>query len=587
MDLFGIISLCGGLAFFLFGMTFMSTGLEKMAGSRLEKALKTLTSNVFRGLGLGVSVTAIIQSSSAVTVMLVGLVNSGIMKLGQTVGVIMGTNIGTTVTAWLISTIGIESSNPFIKLLKPESFSPILALIGVLLIMLSKKGEKKADLGTILIGFAILMYGMKIMSESLKPLAEIPEFVNIFTMFSNPLLGVLAGAVFTGIIQSSSASVGILQALSMSGTITFGTAIPIIMGQNIGTCVTALLSSIGTNKNAKRVAIIHITFNIIGTILFLSLFYIFHSIINFAFINESVNALNIAIIHSIFNISTTIVLLPLNKLLEQIACLIIRDSKDQPVEKYELLDDRLLMSPSFAIAECQNMTIDMAKLARDTLFLSIELIENVENFNQKQADLITENENLIDMYEDKLGTYLVKLSSKELSLADSERITKLLHTIGDFERISDHAINILDAATEMNEKKITFSPEAQTELKVISSAVTEILTIATDAFINNDLDLAAKVEPLEQVIDALKDSIKIRHINRLKQGICTIELGFILADLLSNFERVSDHCSNIAVCLIQISHSSFDTHGYLSTIKAGEAHFKADFDVYKEKYLLP
>ncbi|MCL2517947.1 MAG: Na/Pi cotransporter family protein, partial [Oscillospiraceae bacterium] len=518
MDLFGIISLCGGLAFFLFGMTFMSTGLEKMAGSRLEKALKTLTSNVFRGLGLGVSVTAIIQSSSAVTVMLVGLVNSGIMKLGQTVGVIMGTNIGTTVTAWLISTIGIESSNPFIKLLKPESFSPILALIGVLLIMLSKKGEKKADLGTILIGFAILMYGMKIMSESLKPLAEIPEFVNIFTMFSNPLLGVLAGAVFTGIIQSSSASVGILQALSMSGTITFGTAIPIIMGQNIGTCVTALLSSIGTNKNAKRVAIIHITFNIIGTILFLSLFYIFHSIINFAFINESVNALNIAIIHSIFNISTTIVLLPLNKLLEQIACLIIRDSKDQPVEKYELLDDRLLMSPSFAIAECQNMTIDMAKLARDTLFLSIELIENVENFNQKQADLITENENLIDMYEDKLGTYLVKLSSKELSLADSERITKLLHTIGDFERISDHAINILDAATEMNEKKITFSPEAQTELKVISSAVTEILTIATDAFINNDLDLAAKVEPLEQVIDALKDSIKIRHINRLKQG---------------------------------------------------------------------
>lgn len=580
MDVFSLFTLLGGLAFFLYGMHVMSAGLEKMVGGKLERVLKSMTSSKWKGLALGAVITIAIQSSSAMTVMLVGLVNSGIMQLSQTVGVIMGSNVGTTLTAWILSAAGIESSNFFLRLLKPESFSPIVALIGVLLIMSSKEGKKR-DVGTILVGFSVLMTGMSFMSQSVSPLADMPIFQDILVMFQNPIAGILLGAVVTGVIQSSAASVGILQSLSMTGSITYGMALPIIMGQNIGTCVTALLSSIGTNKNAKRVTAVHVYFNVLGTVICLSGFYLLNAFVHFDFIDSPINALGIAVIHSLFNLLTTLILLPFSKQLEKLAKITIREQST----KEELLDERLLLSPGFAIAECRNLSIHMAKAARDSMANAISILSK---FDQKVADSITQQEEEIDLYEDKLGTFLVRLSSKDLSPKDSHDVSQLLHAIGDFERIGDHAVNILRVANEIHDKDIQFSDKAQEELQVITRAIITILNLTVEAFEENDPVIAAKVEPLEQVIDGLKLELKNRHIRRLQEGRCTIELGFVLTDLLTNYERVSDHCSNIAVTVIQIKDSSLDTHGYLNEVKnTGNPAFTQAFETYSLEYLLP
>lgn len=580
MDVFSLFTLLGGLAFFLYGMHVMSAGLEKMVGGKLERVLKSMTSSKWKGLALGAVITIAIQSSSAMTVMLVGLVNSGIMQLSQTVGVIMGSNVGTTLTAWILSAAGIESSNFFLRLLKPESFSPIVALIGVLLIMSSKEGKKR-DVGTILVGFSVLMTGMSFMSQSVSPLADMPIFQDILVMFQNPIAGILLGAVVTGVIQSSAASVGILQSLSMTGSITYGMALPIIMGQNIGTCVTSLLSSIGTNKNAKRVTAVHIYFNVLGTVICLSGFYLLNAFIHFDFIDSPINALGIAVIHSLFNLLTTLILLPFSKQLEKLAKITIREQST----KEELLDERLLLSPGLAIAECRNLSIHMAKAARDSMANAISILSK---FDQKVADSITQQEEEIDLYEDKLGTFLVRMSSKDLSPKDSHDVSQLLHAIGDFERIGDHAVNILRVANEIHDKDIQFSDKAQEELQVITRAILTILNLTVEAFEENDPVIAAKVEPLEQVIDGLKLELKNRHIRRLQEGRCTIELGFVLTDLLTNYERVSDHCSNIAVTVIQIKDSSLDTHGYLNEVKnTGNPAFTQAFETYSLEYLLP
>lgn len=580
MDVFSLFTLLGGLAFFLYGMHVMSAGLEKMVGGKLERVLKSMTSSKWKGLALGAVITIAIQSSSAMTVMLVGLVNSGIMQLSQTVGVIMGSNVGTTLTAWILSAAGIESSSFFLRLLKPESFSPIVALIGVLLIMSSKEGKKR-DVGTILVGFSVLMTGMSFMSQSVSPLADMPIFQDILVMFQNPIAGILLGTVVTGVIQSSAASVGILQSLSMTGSITYGMVLPIIMGQNIGTCVTALLSSIGTNKNAKRVTAVHVYFNVLGTVICLSGFYLLNAFIHFDFIDSPINALGIAIVHSLFNLLTTLILLPFSKQLEKLAKITIREQST----KEELLDERLLLSPGFAIAECRNLSIHMAKAARDSMANAISILSK---FDQKVADSITQQEEEIDLYEDKLGTFLVRLSSKDLSPKDSHDVSQLLHAIGDFERIGDHAVNILRVANEIHDKDIQFSDKAQEELQVITRAILTILNLTVEAFEENDPVIAAKVEPLEQVIDGLKLELKNRHIRRLQEGRCTIELGFVLTDLLTNYERVSDHCSNIAVTVIQIKDSSLDTHGYLNEVKnTGNPAFTQAFETYSLEYLLP
>lgn len=580
MDVFSLFTLLGGLAFFLYGMHVMSAGLEKMVGGKLERVLKSMTSSKWKGLALGAVITIAIQSSSAMTVMLVGLVNSGIMQLSQTVGVIMGSNVGTTLTAWILSAAGIESSSFFLRLLKPESFSPIVALIGVLLIMSSKEGKKR-DVGTILVGFSVLMTGMSFMSQSVSPLADMPIFQDILVMFQNPIAGILLGTVVTGVIQSSAASVGILQSLSMTGSITYGMALPIIMGQNIGTCVTALLSSIGTNKNAKRVTAVHVYFNVLGTVICLLGFYLLNAFIHFDFIDSPINALGIAVIHSLFNLLTTLILLPFSKQLEKLAKITIREQST----KEELLDERLLLSPGLAIAECRNLSIHMAKAARDSMANAISILSK---FDQKVADSITQQEEEIDLYEDKLGTFLVRLSSKDLSPKDSHDVSQLLHAIGDFERIGDHAVNILRVANEIHDKDIQFSDKAQEELQVITRAIITILNLTVEAFEENDPVIAAKVEPLEQVIDGLKLELKNRHIRRLQEGRCTIELGFVLTDLLTNYERVSDHCSNIAVTVIQIKDSSLDTHGYLNEVKnTGNPAFTQAFETYSLEYLLP
>lgn len=562
-------------------MSVMSNGLEKVAGGKLEKMLKVMTSNPTKALALGAGITIAIQSSSALTVMLVGLVNSGIMELGQTIGVIMGSNIGTTLTAWILSLSGIESSNFYLRLLQPESFSPLIALIGIMLIMISKN-DKRKSIGGIMIGFAILMYGMQLMSDSMKPLADMPEFTNILTAFTNPILGVIIGAVFTGIIQSSAASVGILQALSMTGGITFGMAIPIIMGQNIGTCATALLSSIGVGTNAKRVTAVHISFNLIGTFVFLTIFYVGNIIFNFEFLVNKINPVGIAFCHTIFNVVTTIMLLPFTKQLEKIAVWTVKSKSDEDDETV-FLDERLLVTPAFAIAECKSMTDKMGVMAKKNFFRSMKMINK---FSQKRMDKILRKEPKIDMYEDKLGTFLVKLSSKDLTEKDNHEISKLLHCISDFERIGDHAVNILKVAKEMNEKQISFSDMAKAELQTITSALSEIMDLTVEAFSENDIEKAKKVEPLEQVIDILINDSKNKHIERLQNGICTIELGFIHTEVLNNIERVSDHCSNVAVCLIQIDQSTFDKHRYLNDLKtSGEEEFKQNFEFYKEKYL--
>ena len=584
MDIFSVFTLCGGLAFFLFGMNLLSSGLEKMAGGKLESLLKKTTSNPLKGLLLGAAITVAIQSSSAVTVMLVGLVNSGIMQLGQTVCVIMGSNIGTTITAWILGLSGIESDNIFVNLLKPESFSPLLALIGMIFIM-GSKSDKKKSIGTVLIGFSILMTGMDMMKNSVAPLADDPNFGKVLTMFKNPIFGVVVGALFTGIIQSSAASVGVLQALAINGGVTYSIAIPIIMGQNIGTCVTALISSIGVNRNAKRVSIIHISFNLIGTIVYLTLYCILNALFVFPFSELPIDAFGIALVHSIFNVATVILLFPFSKQIEKLAYLVIKDKTEGGTaedEVYSFVDVRLLSTPSVAIRECNSKCKKMAKLAKETIFSAIGLIDN---YDEKVYKEVLENEDLLDLYEDKLGTYLVKLSGKELSDLDSQSVSRQLHTIGDFERIGDHAVNILQVAEEMHDKKLSFSSEAKKEIAVLMAALTEILTNTTEAYINNNVSVAKGIEPLEETIDNLIIEIKTSHIQRLKAGGCSIELGFILSDLLTNCERVSDHCSNVAIAIIETSQFSFDAHEYLNAVKRkGNKEFESEYEMYKNKY---
>ena len=584
MDIFSIFTLLGGLAIFLFGMNTMSDGLEKRSGDKLKSILEHLTSSPLKGVLLGIAVTAVIQSSSATTVMVVGFVNSGIMSLSQSIGIIMGANIGTTVTAWLISLTGIEGDSFILQLIKPSSFAPLLAFIGIMRIMFSKS-DKAKHTGFVLVGFGVLMTGMELMSGAVKPLADNPEFGRILTLFSNPVLGVLTGALLTGVIQSSSASVGILQALSVTGGITYANAVPIILGQNIGTTVTALLSSIGTNKNARRTAVVHLCFNVIGSTVFLLLFYIVRWTVGIPFVNNSINAAGIAVVHTLFNVTATVILFPFAKLLEKIAYLIIKEDKESKSdEKTSLLDERLLTTPSIAIARAKNVTDHMATLSKDTLLLAMDLIKV---FDAEKISIIRENEKIIDNYEDKLGTYLVKLSRESLALEDSHEVSNLLHSIGDFERMSDHAVNLTDVAEEIHEKQITFSPNGSKEIRVITNALTEILTLTTDAFINKDLEIAKQVEPLEQLIDRLRTKMKNRHIQRVKANECSIETGFVFNDLLTNYERVADHCSNVAVCLIEVAHDSFETHEYLSHVKGdGDNDFEMHYNNYKQKYVI-
>lgn len=580
MGLFSVIRLFGGLALFLFGMTIMGDSLEKQSGGRLKKILENLTSNPIRGVLLGMAVTAVIQSSSATTVMVVGFVNSGIMKLSQSIGIIMGANIGTTVTSWLVSLTGIESDNIFMQLLKPTNFSFVLALIGIILYMFLGNNNSKKDLGSIFLGFTILIVGMDFMSEAVKPLADVPEFQRILILFNNPLLGVLTGALLTAIIQSSSASVGILQALSVTGQIRYSNAIPIILGQNIGTCVTALISSVGTNKNARRAAIVHLSFNILGSFSFLILFYVMNAVIKFPFFGDTIDKFGIAVVHTCFNIVSTLLLLPFAKQLEKLACVIIKD--DHIVDKPQLLDERFLEAPAVAINQAKRITNKMASIAQNSLESSLDLITS---YNKEAALKITEDENTVDNYEDELGTYLVKLSRESLNVKDSHMVSTLLHAIGDFERISDHAVNIRDVAEEIKNKNIKFSVKAQHEIEMMKKALSEILALTVDAFVNENIEAAMSVEPLEQVVDELKRRMKANHIERLQKDGCTIETGFIYSDLITNCERVADHCSNIAVCIIRINDDKFDIHRYLENVKKGNNEYYDDkFRMFTEKY---
>ena len=580
MDIFSLFTLCGGLAFFLYGMSVLSSRLEKLAGGKLEQLLKKMTGNPIKGLLLGAGITIAMQSSSAVTVMLVGLVNSGIMELGQTLGVIMGSNVGTTLTAWILALSGIDSNALFLQLLKPENFAPVVALIGVIFRTVDK-GGRRHSVGTIMVGFAVLMYGTVMMKDAVSPLADMPEFASILTAFTNPFLGVIVGAVFTGVIQSSAASVGILQALSITGGITYGMALPIIMGQNIGTCVTALLSSIGVNRNARRVSVIHISFNLIGTAVCLAAFYGSDLLFHYAFMDLAIGPAGIAMVHSIFNIATTVLLLPFTRQLEKLAYLVVREDQGEK-EKFAFIDERLLATPSVAIAECAGKTVDMAHLAEKTILRALALLEK---YDEKTAQEVIQNEDRLDLYEDQLGTLLVHLSGRALSDEDSRNISKQLHTIGDFERIGDHAVNLLKTAQEIHEKSIKFSPPASEELAVLLGALKEILSLTTRAYAQGDLSMAAKVEPLEQVIDGLVSDIKSNHITRLQKGHCTIEIGFVLADLLTNCERVSDHCSNIAVAQIETALNAYQSHEYLNALKSGSnAAFRSVFDGYLAQF---
>ena len=586
MDIFGVLQLLGGLCLFLFGMETMGDGLKRASGSKLEEILSRLTSNVPKGVLLGTAVTAVIQSSSATTVMLVGFVNSGIMTLRQAIPVIMGANIGTTATAWLLSLSGLQGDSFIIQMLNPMAFSPILAAVAIVFMMFMKS-EKKYDIGLILIGFAVLMYGMDIMSSAVKPLADVPEFVNVLTMFSNPVLGVAAGAIFTAAIQSSSASVGILQALCKTGAVTYGTTIPIIMGQNIGTCITAILSSIGANRGAKRVAAVHLSFNIIGTIVFLTLFYTANAFVHFDFLANTVNPANVAVIHSMFNVGCTVMLLPFTKALEKLANKVVKDAPEEknPDQTLNFLDERFFETPSFAVTQCKTVAVRMANHARECIFEAMDLMKE---FDKEKCDKVFRLEEKIDRYEDALGEYIVKLSRLDVSEDDSKTLTMILHNIGDLERISDHARNIAETAVELNSKGLDFSQSAQKEITVFMDAVHEIVNLAVDAFETDNVAMAKEVEPLEDVIDAIHNEVKSRHVKRLKDGTCTIELGFILSDLNTNLERVADHCSNLAVCVIESEKGNFDMHHYLDDLKMyGHSDFDIKMNKYEEKYALP
>ncbi len=580
--IFAVITLLGGLAFFLYGMNVMSGGLEKMAKGKLEKTLIKVTDKKPLALMFGAGITIAIQSSSALTVMLVGLVNSGLLEFGQTIGVLMGSNIGTTLTAWILSLAGIEGDNLLLELLKPKNFSLVFALIGILMIMASKK-QKRKDVGAILIGFAVLMFGMNLMSDAMKPLTQKEGFTSLLTAFENPFLAVAFGAVFTGIIQSSAASVGILQTAAMAaGGVTYRMAIPIIMGQNIGTCVTAVISSFGVSRNAKKVAVVHMAFNIIGTLIFLIPFCILSYVVDIAVLDRSISPFEIAIVHSIFNVATTLILYPFTKQLEKFANKVVPEKEGE--KKGKLLDERLLTVPSFAVTNSLDVVVEMAHVSKDAFKKAVAM---VGDYNEEGAAEVSEMETLLDNYEDQLGTYMVKLSSKGVSDSDSKKIAKILHTINDFERIGDHAENLVGVAHEIHEKKIEFSHEANHEIAKLREATLEILDITTKAFEKNDLALAATVEPLEQVIDGIIADIKSRHVKRLQHGNCTIELGFVLTDLLTNYERVSDHCSNVAVAIIEANHGTFEAHEYLNHIKndPNSSYTKA-FEEYKQKFAL-
>ena len=586
MDIFGVLTLVGGLALFLYGMNVMGAGLEKMSGGKLERILEKLTSNPIKAVILGAGVTAVIQSSSATTVMVVGFVNSGIMKLSQAIGIIMGANVGTTMTAWLLSLTGIEGGSFWIQMLKPSSFAPILAMIGIIFIM-SAKSDKKKNAGEILLGFTVLMQGMEMMSGAVKPLADVPEFTNILTMFDNPVFGVIAGAALTAIIQSSSASVGILQALSVTGAFTYRSVIPIIMGQNIGTCVTAMISSIGANKGARRTAFVHLYFNVIGTLLFLIVFFIGDWAIGFAFADDTIGTAGIALIHSIFNVCTTVILLPFTKGLEKLAYFTLpltEDEKNTTEDVFTILDERFLSSPTFAIEQCRSLVSQMAETTKESF---LEAMEVLTNYSEEKAADVIKKENLVDTYDDKISAYLTKLSSENLSYRDSLRATSLMHCLTDFERISDHAINVVENAEQMHKEGLEFSKKGKEEMEIYGNAIKDILDRTTKAFVEDNQDLARTVAPLEEVIDEINKDVKKHHLKRLRKGKCTIELGLVLSDLAMNYERVSDHCSNIAVYMMQLKDNQLEEHSYNEQLDEAEsAEFTKLYQEFGMKYQL-
>ena len=589
MNIFSVLTLIGGLALFLFGMNVMGDSLVKVSGGKLDRILERLTSNRLKGVLLGLGVTAVIQSSSATTVMVVGFVNSGIMKLTQAVGVIMGANIGTTVTSWILSLTGIEGSNLLLSMLKPSSFSPVLAAVGLILTMTASGKALRKDVGYILLGFALLMFGMETMSGAVEPLAEDERFTSILTAFSNPVLGLLAGTILTAVIQSSSASVGILQALCVTGMVPFSVAIPIIMGQNIGTCVTALLSAIGANRNAKRASMMHLYFNLIGTIVFMIVFYSINRFVHFSFLDQPASAMGVAVVHSLFNIGCCIAWFPFANVLVKLATLTIPDKKeagrDSASDEFSVLDDRFLEKPSFAVQISRDTAIKMAEISGDALQLSSELIQD---YNENKSSLVESMEQRVDRYEDALDTYLLKVSGLDLSESDSRMVSILLHCISDFERISDHAVNIRDSAVEMHEKKMNITSEGLEELTVYSKAVQDIVQETIQAFRTGNLELAREVEPFEEVIDGLAIEMRQRHITRLRKGRCRLEAGLLLDDMINSYERISDHCSNIAVYMLQINEDGFDTHGYLEFVAQEDSGwFREQCSILQKKYRLP
>ena len=581
MDIFDALTLLGGLCLFLFGMNIMGQALERRAGNRLRTVLGRLTTKKSTGFLTGLGVTSVIQSSSATTVMVVGFVNSGLLTLSQAINVIMGANVGTTVTAWLLSLSGIDSENAFVNLLKPTSFTPVLALFGIIFYMFCKSSRKK-DTGEILLGFATLMFGMDTMSAAVSGLSEVEAFKNLFLMFENPLLGVLAGAVLTAIIQSSSASVGILQALAATGQVTYGAAIPIIMGQNIGTCVTALLSSVGANKNAKRAAMVHLSFNVIGTAVWLTVFWIVKLVFSPVLLGESASLFGIAVAHSSFNILCTALLLPMSGLLEKLVTWLVPDGKSP--EMVSELDERLLATPSVALERCREVASNMAACSASALDAAISA---VSSYSPELASKVRAEEEKSDRYEDVLGTYLVKLSALQIDESASAEAAMLLKAIGDFERISDHSVNILESAEEIHDKKLVFSQSAKAEMGVLTDAVEEIMSLAQSAFVNGDPDAVSSVSPLEQVIDVLREQMRASHISRLQHGECTIDAGFVWSDLLTDLERVSDHCSNIAGGLLDLSNRDMKFHEHLRAVKADDAAFGEKLRRYASKYALP
>lgn len=571
MSIFDLLSMIGGLALFLYGMHILSDGLEKLSGGRLERVLEHLTNNRLKAVLLGAGVTAVIQSSSATTVMVVGFVNSGIMKLSQAIGIIMGANVGTTITSWVLSLTGIESDSLLLQLVKPTSFSPILAMIGVVFIMFIKNGKKR-DLGSIFVGFAILMFGMDMMSSAMQPLSEVPEFTQFFTMFTNPVLGIIVGALVTAVIQSSSASVGILQALCASGTVTYAAAVPIILGQNIGTCVTAMMSGVGASKNAKRAAIVHLLFNILGTAIFVIVFYGLNAVLQFSFMSEQANRAGIALVHTGFNISATLILLPFANVLEKLSLFVIKpdeNEKKQAQEKelFAKMDERFLSTPAFALEQAYSHVVKMAEITKESLS---EATSTLFQYDEELANDVERKENLVDRYDDEISGYLVKLSSKNLSVHDSRKLNMLLHSVGDLERISDHAMNLVDCAKDISKKEQGFSSKATEELKVFTKAVLDIVDESVRIFSAEDAEAATTIEPFEEAIDVLQKEMKKRHTKRLRKGKCTAEMGFVLSDITNNYERIADHCSNLAINVMQLYEDDTHAHEYVDNLQKGE-----------------